>query len=450
MGHLYYTELGNAGGYDTSGNWNGCTISPPSYCLTNTGPFLNLQTYTYWSGTEYSVYPNDAWAFYTNSGQQNDLPKYNTPYGLITAAAAIAVRPGDVTPADCRQAIGKLTVSGIINGEAFKSFKVPIQYMLCFNDDGTVKSYDLSINGIWAQDQKNVRIDFDNEYFKKAFGPIFESRYNGYSANVDMKRVYYEGRSKKNALIGKLYIKKGSISFFDDSKYNVGTFYAEGRIVIVPSTIRAISQGDKWNYKGGGKWDYGNKVIEFTGTGTRQILYSTKQSPITYDNCLDGYMVMNISTPAGVFVIGTHDYFLQDIGGSISTYGTDFGTGSGDVWVTSPFSGKYLTAESPMYVGQSNHYSLTYTDGTTMTISYLVEGVESVTTGVGKLMAYRVSENATIYYTNGTTAFENITNWIVANIGSVKMKSKTFLYSNGVFQLHQKLHYTLTSTSVVY
>jgi len=42
MGHLYYTELGNDGYFDTSGNTTGCSESSP-YCLTNTGDFQNLQ-----------------------------------------------------------------------------------------------------------------------------------------------------------------------------------------------------------------------------------------------------------------------------------------------------------------------------------------------------------------------------------------------------------------------
>lgn len=313
-----------------------------------------------------------------------------------------------------------------------------------------MESDDLSINGIWTQNKKNIRIDFDTAYFKKEFESIFESRYDGYSASVEMESVYYRGKNKKNAFIGKMYIKKGSMYFQDNNGVNTGTFSATGSFTIVPSTIRTFMQGDRWNYKGTGSWDNGKKTIKFSGKGTRQILSSTKQSPITKDNCLDGYMVMNISTPTGTLVVSTHDYFLQDLDGSISSYGADFGTGSGDVWVNSPTSGNYFTIESPITVGQSNGYSITYTDGTTMTVSYLVEGIESVTTGIGKFMAYRVSENATINYTNGNTAVESIINWYVANLGSVKMKSYTTLYSNGVFQLNQKLNFSLSSTSVVY
>jgi hypothetical protein len=74
MGHLYYTELGNAAG------------GP----LTNTGPFTNLQQLYYWSGTEYSADPHYAWDFDTNGGNQTNYDKGLSLY-------AIAVRPGDVS-----------------------------------------------------------------------------------------------------------------------------------------------------------------------------------------------------------------------------------------------------------------------------------------------------------------------------------------------------------------
>ncbi len=69
MGHLYYTELGNAGYYDTSGNPTGCSHINPPYCLTNTGVFQNLQADYYWSGTEYTADTHfNAWYFNTKTG----------------------------------------------------------------------------------------------------------------------------------------------------------------------------------------------------------------------------------------------------------------------------------------------------------------------------------------------------------------------------------------------
>ena len=73
MGELYYTALGN----------------PEGGPLSNTGPFKNLQSYYYWSGTEYAPSPGGAWLFYTNLGFQSADTKNLALY-------ALAVRPGDV------------------------------------------------------------------------------------------------------------------------------------------------------------------------------------------------------------------------------------------------------------------------------------------------------------------------------------------------------------------
>ena len=75
MGELYYTALGNV----AFGS------------LSNTGPFKNLQSYVYWSGTEYAPNSNVAWDFYTYNGGQSAHSEFNGLY-------ALAVRPGDVVP----------------------------------------------------------------------------------------------------------------------------------------------------------------------------------------------------------------------------------------------------------------------------------------------------------------------------------------------------------------
>ncbi len=84
MGHLYYTELGNIGYYDTTGS------GPQSgWGLTNTGDFQNLISSYYWSSTEYSASIDDAWNFHFNGFQ---IRSYwgGSNYGL-------AVRSGNVT-----------------------------------------------------------------------------------------------------------------------------------------------------------------------------------------------------------------------------------------------------------------------------------------------------------------------------------------------------------------
>jgi hypothetical protein len=97
IGHLFYTELGNKGDYDTNGNLIGCGSIPPLYCLTNTGDFLNLQPFFYWSETDSTEFPFSAWAFDFRYGWQDLNRKGSNPFvpsNPYAAPFAIAVRPG--------------------------------------------------------------------------------------------------------------------------------------------------------------------------------------------------------------------------------------------------------------------------------------------------------------------------------------------------------------------
>lgn len=87
MGHLFYTELGNDGDYDTSGN-------SQAGGLTKTGVFQHLNSYVYWSGTENLADTNTDLAWYFSFRHGSQYPNYKTGnyYGL-------AVRSGDVAAA---------------------------------------------------------------------------------------------------------------------------------------------------------------------------------------------------------------------------------------------------------------------------------------------------------------------------------------------------------------
>ena len=89
MAHLFYNTLSNTGYYDTSGNLTGCA-GAPNYCLTNTGPFANLQPYDYWPGLGYAPGISSAWVFGFGIGSQSSVYEGNDGY-------AWAVRPGDVS-----------------------------------------------------------------------------------------------------------------------------------------------------------------------------------------------------------------------------------------------------------------------------------------------------------------------------------------------------------------
>ena len=79
LGDLFYNQLGG------SAHSSITTTHNANYNL-----FFNVQNYVYWSGSEYTPYPNLAWVFYTDDGFQDCCNKELQLY-------AWAVRPGDVT-----------------------------------------------------------------------------------------------------------------------------------------------------------------------------------------------------------------------------------------------------------------------------------------------------------------------------------------------------------------
>jgi hypothetical protein len=84
MAHMFYTTLGDRAYYDTSGNY-----PQAGWGLTNTGPFSNLQSYSYWSATGYALHATLAWHFDFLYGVQFQFDKTNTLYGWV-------VHSGDV------------------------------------------------------------------------------------------------------------------------------------------------------------------------------------------------------------------------------------------------------------------------------------------------------------------------------------------------------------------
>ncbi len=87
MGHLFYEALGGKA-VESIFNQSGDTAAEQ----TNLALFKNVQSYYYWSGTEYAQSTNNGWYFYTDDGLQNYGDEGNSMY-------ALAVRPGDVTAA---------------------------------------------------------------------------------------------------------------------------------------------------------------------------------------------------------------------------------------------------------------------------------------------------------------------------------------------------------------
>lgn len=86
MGYLFYKSLGNVGYYDSKGN-----KAKGFAGLKNKGPFRNLKESIYFSGTQYSIYPNHAWHFNFYYGGQ-DFTAFTNSY----AFPGLAVREANV------------------------------------------------------------------------------------------------------------------------------------------------------------------------------------------------------------------------------------------------------------------------------------------------------------------------------------------------------------------
>lgn len=87
MGYMYYVNLGNIGYTSIDGITN-----QTNYGLRNRGLFINLQSYMYWSSTEYGLNEYGTWDFNYFFGLQDVGPKSSIP------GYAWAVRDGDVAP----------------------------------------------------------------------------------------------------------------------------------------------------------------------------------------------------------------------------------------------------------------------------------------------------------------------------------------------------------------
>lgn len=95
LAQLYFNELGKTSAIGTSGQTqsgygifsnNGGQV--PSGAI---GPFSNVQSYPYWSDTEYT--PDSAWLFFANVGGQNWNPKASQFYAWAVIPGQIVATP---------------------------------------------------------------------------------------------------------------------------------------------------------------------------------------------------------------------------------------------------------------------------------------------------------------------------------------------------------------------
>lgn len=118
LSNMYFNVLGNTSDYDINGVRLNCPL--PSSCLTNTGPFSNLQATAYWSGTESAINTDNAWLFFMGFGiQAIGTQEDNGIY-------AWAVHSGDVSAVPVPAAVwlfgsGLIGLAGLAKRKTYKS-----------------------------------------------------------------------------------------------------------------------------------------------------------------------------------------------------------------------------------------------------------------------------------------------------------------------------------------
>ncbi|WP_158675232.1 DUF1566 domain-containing protein [Thiohalobacter thiocyanaticus] len=88
MGHMFYVTLGNLGFCTPNDTSPGSCVTPTGSGLSNTGPFSNVQSDFYFSGS--ALGSSNAWGFFFRNGTQDAI-------GQSFSEFAWAVRSGDVS-----------------------------------------------------------------------------------------------------------------------------------------------------------------------------------------------------------------------------------------------------------------------------------------------------------------------------------------------------------------
>ena len=108
LSNMFFNVLGNISQFDTVGAPTSCIISS---CLTNKIPFSNLQSFTYWSGTEYAIDAGNAWIFDMRYGLQDNNLKSNTFYAWAVFSGDVSAVP--VPPAVWLFGSGLIALIGV-------------------------------------------------------------------------------------------------------------------------------------------------------------------------------------------------------------------------------------------------------------------------------------------------------------------------------------------------
>lgn len=131
LSYLYYVDLGNKGYFDVNHN------QQTDCGLVNVGPFENLQSFAYWSGSDYGQGTDYAWSFLTFWGMQEYATKNQVDY------YAMAVHDGNV---GASASVGSDYITSIILGDTLS-----FDYLWLMGQEPVNNNIDILFlrNGTW-------------------------------------------------------------------------------------------------------------------------------------------------------------------------------------------------------------------------------------------------------------------------------------------------------------
>jgi hypothetical protein len=221
-------------------------------------------------------------------------------------------------------------------------------------------------------------------------------------------------------------------------------------IALKTSSLRISQPNDSLTYSVSGTWNQSGSNYSVTGTYSDIITTTTITSPVSNTQCKIDATSLNITVNNVPVSANSFNYFTQDGSGNQYTYGE--GDGSTNKWITSPIAGYVKEIISPMAVGDSLSYNVTYDNGDTESSSYVVTAKEYVSTAIANYESYKVNVTQTTNYASGTTTKEvqNINAWVVPGLGIVKENINIIDYAGSTITDIVNLTTTLSATNISY
>ncbi|HET6370771.1 MAG TPA: hypothetical protein VFG95_06215, partial [Nitrospiria bacterium] len=182
-----------------------------------------------------------------------------------------------------------------------------------------------------------------------------------------------------------------------------------------PTTpLRVFQNGDRWTYNVSGSVNLPGSGVIFSGTMVRWIDTESSSKSIIHNE-------VTLNGAGSTTQTGTDTFFNQDADGNVTFFG-DENSVNGKIRNASPTG--YLRLKSPFQSGEKIDSGLiNFDDGSTLSSSYQVIGVETITVPAGKFDAYKI--DATEVHTNPThtlTLTQAGSYWIDPQVGVVQYK----------------------------